>query len=122
MIRGSPLESKLLECCDFPFTPLAYHVTDGICVVSLGAASVGLVSAWGTLIEEHRVQPRLILALFDALETAENDPAVQSLVVSAEGRFWCNGFDLKWIQGHLHLADIMQQSFELLCARGTTCI
>jgi enoyl-CoA hydratase/carnithine racemase len=38
-------------------------------------------------------------------------------VLTAEGRYWCNGFDLKWIHAHLENADELQQASELLLAR-----
>ena len=96
---------------------LPYDVEDGVAVVTLGSGIGDKLSPWGTKEEEHRLEPRLVLALFDALERAELDSNVQALVLSAEGRFWCNGFDLKWIQQHMDLAEALQQAVELLYAR-----
>ena len=39
------------------------------------------------------------------------------MVLGATGRFWCNGFDLKWIQQNPTLADPLQQATEALCAK-----
>ena len=47
----------------------------------------------------------------------EDDQAAHALILSAEGKFWCNGFDLKWIQEHMDLAEALQQAVELLYAR-----
>ena len=95
---------------------LEYRVQDGVAIVSLGLAESRL-SAWGTDVQEHRLEPHVVLALSCALDKAETDPSVFAVVLTAEGKFWCNGFDLKWIQAHIDLANTLQESVELLCAR-----
>jgi hypothetical protein len=120
MIRGTALENKLIEhvgTLGYTIQELPYDVEDGVAVVTLGCGIGDKLSPWGTKEEEHRLEPRLVLALFKALERAELDSNVQALVLSAEGRFWCNGFDLKWIQQHMDLAEALQQAVELLYAR-----
>ena len=100
-IRGSSLEHKLLGSLGPDvMTELNYHIEDGMAIVSLGGSDPDDVTPWNTKSEEHRLEPRLVLALFSALDRAEEDEAVQALVVTAEGRFWSNGFDLKVIPSH----------------------
>ena len=117
-LGGSPLESKLLESVGTGgVSALEYTVSEGVAIVSLGGASPGQESLWGTKEEEHRLEPRRVLGLLNALDQAENDPSVFALVISAEGRFWCNGFDLLWIQNRMDLANALQEAVELLLAR-----
>lgn len=70
------------------------RVDDGVAVITL----LGEEGAhpWGTPIAEHRLNPVLVTALLAALDEAEGDSDVRSVVVCAEGRFWSNGFDLAW--------------------------
>ena len=121
-MRGTALESKLLEhvrALEYSPLKLDYEVTDGVAVVSLGSGNGGALSPWGTKEEEHRLEPRLLLALFESLERAEHDQTAQALILSAEGRFWCNGFDLKWIQKHMDLAEALQvRSRMKLCMKN----
>lgn len=98
---------------------LALHYTteNGVATISLGDQASEDVLPWGTKAEEHRLYPELVLALLGALDRIAEDVAVQALVVTASGRFWSNGFDLKWIQQHPDMADALQQVTEVLCAR-----
>jgi enoyl-CoA hydratase/carnithine racemase len=118
--RYPHLENKLLESIGKSAVgdcALDYRVTDdNVAVVLLGGGDEGLERPWGTKMEEHRLEPHLVLGLLHALDRAQNDPAIKALVVTADGRFFCNGFDLKWIQAHLDLADALQQAVELLYA------
>ncbi|KAJ4771424.1 Fatty acid oxidation complex subunit alpha [Rhynchospora pubera] len=45
---------------------------------------------------EHRLGPDMISSLRSALATARSDSTAGALVVTNEGRFFCNGFDLAW--------------------------
>jgi 1,4-dihydroxy-2-naphthoyl-CoA synthase len=114
-MRGSQPENKLLAGVNGTIPALEYKLSDGIAIISLGNSASG-ESPWGTNEEEHRLEPRTVIGLSRALEQAENDDSVQCVVVKAEGRYWSNGFDLKWIQQNMHLADALQQAVELLCA------
>ena len=117
-VRGTVLEKKLLDCLDIEAVDaLAYRVEDGIAVLSLGDGDPDRANAWGTLAAEHRIEPHLVLALMGALDAIEHDESAQALVVTAEGKYWCNGFDLRWIHEHLQHADELQQAAELLLAR-----
>ena len=76
--------------------PLEYEVVDGVAVISLGGAS-NEVTPWGTKVKEHRLYPGSVLALNDAFTQAEEDDSARAVVVKAEGFYWSNGFDLKWL-------------------------
>lgn len=95
---------------------LSFRVEEGVAIVSLGDGGDG-VDPWGTKQMEHRLNPMSLKKLFDAIDAAERDPEVSALVCTAEGKFFSNGFDLKWIQGNMDKADMLQQGTEALCAR-----
>ena len=87
-----------------------------IAVVSLGSSDATM-SPFGTNAAEHRLTPALVLGFLQTLETLATMPDVLALVVSADGKFWCNGFDLNLIKEHPSLCDPLQQSTELLCSQ-----
>ena len=97
---------------------LQFEVQDGVAVIRLRGEGV---SAHGTPLEEHRIGPTTIAALNDALDAALARDDVQAVVVAGEGRFFCNGLDLKWVDAHLgDEANRMQLSAEKLMARILT--
>ena len=97
--------------------PLKYEVVNGVAVISLGDAG-NEVASWGTKVKEHRLYPGSVLALNDAFTRAESDDSARAVLVKAEGFYWCNGFDLKWLrQQSSGYADILQQWAERLLAR-----
>ena len=97
-------------------TPMERRVENGVCIISLGGVG-DAAHKWGTKTCEHRLYPAAILALDEALDAAESDEAVRAIVLTAEGKFFCNGFDLKFLQQHSHLMDDVQRMTEMLCAR-----
>ena len=78
------------------------------------------VEEWGTLCEEHRLNPVLLTQMEAALDGVEGNPAVRAVVVSGEGRFWSNGLDLKWMDAFPAQADALQHRVERLLARLLT--
>jgi len=78
------------------------------------------VFPWGTRKLEHRINPTLVTAMNRALDLALASKEVSAVVVSGEGRFFCNGMDLKYIDENPHEADALQQSAEALMARILT--
>jgi len=73
---------------------------DGVAVVTLKATSGE--SPWGTKREEHRWNPITVKALSEALDAVEaaGESMASALVVANEGKFWSNGFDLKYASTH----------------------
>jgi enoyl-CoA hydratase len=67
-----------------PFSTIRYSVENGIAEIRLNRPEV-LNAVNGTMIDDIGL----------ALDTAEADPAVRAIVVTAEGRAFCAGFDLK---------------------------
>jgi enoyl-CoA hydratase/carnithine racemase len=55
--------------------------------------------------------------LNDALDRALADSTVQSVLVHNEGKFFCNGMDLLWIDSHPAEANQLQADAEALMAR-----
>lgn len=92
------------------------RIEDGVAVISLGGAGEEQ-SPWGTPLAEHRFNPGSILGFLEALDRVDKDASVSAVVVTAEGKFWSNGFDLKYIQTHSEHADLLQQATEVACAR-----
>jgi len=93
-------------------------------IQSLAVSKVALVTMqgtgvlpWGTNVEEHRINPQLIDGINRALDAALEDPSVHVVVVTAAGKFWSNGMDLKYISAHPAQADELQQSVEQLLGR-----
>lgn len=97
-------------------TPLDRRVVDGVCIISLGGAGEQ-AHQWGTKACEHRLYPAAVLALDEALDAAENDESVRAIIITAEGKYFCNGFDLKFLQARMEMADDVQRATEKLCAR-----
>ncbi|TVU22796.1 hypothetical protein EJB05_32515, partial [Eragrostis curvula] len=48
---------------------------------------------------EHRLNPALISAIRSAVAAARASPGAGALVMAAEGKFFCNGYDLAWARG-----------------------
>ena len=95
-----------------------FEVEDGVAVITMRGKGI---SRHGTSLEEHRIGPRTIAALNDALDAAIAHSGVQAVVVAGEGRFFCNGLDLKWVDAHLgDEANRMQLATEKLLARILT--
>lgn len=49
---------------------------------------------------EHRWDPRTVAAILKHLDDAAVDESVCCVVVCGEGKFWCNGLDLNWVDSH----------------------
>ena len=97
-------------------TPLTRRVEDGVCVISLGAGG-DAEHSWGTKCAEHRLYPAAILALDEALTAAESNENVRAVVLTAEGKYFCNGFDLRFLQQETQMMDDVQRATEKLCSR-----
>lgn len=91
-------------------------MNDGVMTISLGEGG-DEVHPWGTKVAEHRLHPAAIVALGDALDAAEADASVAAIVITAEGKYFSNGFDLKFLQQYPDLMDDLQRSTELTLAR-----
>jgi len=109
----SPISSHLLP----------YTLDNNIAVVSLAdadPAAEAATTAHGTLVSEHRLSPFIVLSLFNTLTELERNPEVHCLVVTGgTGKFFCNGFDLKFIHANRatpNLVDDLQQATEQLLA------
>ena len=89
--------------------------SDGICTVSLGEGG-GSLLPHGTPIAEHRLSPITVLSLYQTIQVISNDPKIKVLIVSASGRYWCNGFDLKYMQKYPECCNDLQKTTEELCA------
>lgn len=110
VLRWLPAEQ--LRDCELPF-----RMDGDIAVLSLGGAEDTL-RPWGTSDREHRLDAAAVLALSVALDRAEKEGA-KGLVIGAEGKYWCNGFDLKWMQAYPSSEGVnaLQAATELLLAR-----
>lgn len=79
--------------------PTSYSVADGVATITfLGSGDEKL--PWGTPVREHRWDPRTVAAVHKHLDDAAADEAVECVVVQGEGKFWCNGLDLNWVDSH----------------------
>jgi enoyl-CoA hydratase/carnithine racemase len=68
---------------------------------------------------ENRLNPdsvAMINALLDDIEGG----GYTAVVTAAEGKIWCNGMDLPWLQSHIELGEQMLVAGELLTARILT--
>lgn len=120
-VRHSPLEHVIGQlrslCMENEMQVLPYSVEDGVASIFLGGAeSDESTTPWGTSRAEHRLNPFSALALIEALRNAEQDETVSAVVLGAHGKYFCNGFDLKWIQANPEHADLLQLSTEVLCS------
>lgn len=75
---------------------VALEFRDGVALVTLAGASGKF--PWGTKREEHRWNPVTVKAFSDALDAVEaaGEEIASAVVVANEGKFWSNGFDLKY--------------------------
>lgn len=76
----------------------------------------GAFLPWGTRVLEHRLNGLLIEQVNRALDVAEAE-GVQALVVTGEGKFFCNGMDLQYISAHVAESTKLQTDAELLLSR-----
>jgi len=96
---------------------LKTEMVDNVAVVTL--LSPEGVFPWGTRIQEHRINRALITQLNAALDAAETDH-VEALVVTGEGRFFCNGMDLQYISANIDQSTSIQTDAEKLLSRILT--
>jgi enoyl-CoA hydratase/carnithine racemase len=91
-------------------------IQERIAVVTLlGSSDEAL--PWGTLLREHRLNSLSVQAVNSVLTTVLSNNDITALVVTAEGKFFCNGLDLKWLESNLETADRFQKDVEKLLAR-----
>lgn len=74
---------------------------------------------WGTRIKEHRINPMLIKQVSAALDAAAEQEC-QALVVTGEGKFFCNGMDLQYISANVAQSTRIQADAENLMKRILT--
>ncbi|GMI29465.1 hypothetical protein TeGR_g9964, partial [Tetraparma gracilis] len=106
-----------------PTLPTTYP-EPGIAVVSLANPDPTVESSTsphGTKVCEHRLSPPTVLALYETLLLLEDKEDVSCVILTGgDGRFFCNGFDLKYIHAHSSeggLVDDLQQATEMLMAK-----
>jgi len=85
---------------------------------------------WGTRVAEHRLNPPLLSEFEKHLDelfgsTSDTNIVPRALVVHSEGRFWCNGMDLRYIDqqvnaGRADIADDLQRQAERVMGRILT--
>lgn len=82
-----------------PPEPTSYAVADGVATITfVGSGDEKL--PWGTPVREHRWDPRNVAAVRKHLDDAASDDSVCCVLVKGEGKFWCNGLDLNWVDSH----------------------
>lgn len=96
---------------------LSTQIVDNVAVVRF-LSPEGQFS-WGTRVWEHRINPSLIKQVNQALDEAEN-AGVQALLVTGEGKFFCNGMDLQYISAHVSQSTEIQTDAENLMRRILT--
>ena len=52
--------------------------------------------SWGTSRMEHRLSPGMVEELHHSFDEAIKREDIKGVVLTGDGRFWSNGFDLKW--------------------------
>eukprot|EP00434_Breviolum_minutum_P012745 symbB.v1.2.011234.t1/scaffold751.1/size165343/5 len=75
--------------------------------------------SWGTRVWEHRINPSLIKQVNKSLDAAEESGA-QALLVTGDGRFFCNGMDLQYITANASQSTQIQTDAEKLMRRILT--
>lgn len=96
---------------------LRTEMVDAVAVVTLLSPEGNL--PWGTRVAEHRINPLLMEQLHEALDAAEREGA-QAVVVTGEGKFFCNGMDLQYISANIEESTKIQTQAELLLSRILT--
>eukprot|EP00397_Hematodinium_sp_SG-2012_P052997 GEMP01063007.1.p1 GENE.GEMP01063007.1~~GEMP01063007.1.p1 ORF type:complete len:284 (+),score=33.97 GEMP01063007.1:50-853(+) len=74
----------------------SYQLRGNVAVITL-LGKEG-VMPWGTKIEEHRISPKVLEEINPLLDRVQNE--AQSLVLTGEGKFFCNGLDLAFADGN----------------------
>lgn len=82
---------------------VSLEMQDGIAIITLIGSEGSF--AWGTKKEEHRWNPVTVAALGQALDVVEANNQASVVVVANVGKFWSNGFDLKWADAHDDVAN-----------------
>lgn len=90
------------------FQTLLYHVSDGVCLITLNRPEV-----YNAFNEEMKKE------INEALKSAEKDPAVRCLVIRGAGdKAFCSGQDLKEHQGAKRsLKDSLEKSYNPMVRR-----
>jgi len=76
---------------------------------------------WGSDLAEHLLNPEMVDALEHALDVVEGDLVMRCFLLTGQGRFFCTGLDLKWIEHHPAEAPAFQRRVEALLARLLSC-
>lgn len=85
-----------------------------ISILTFRSFSNSEVFPWGTRIAEHRLNPAFLDELESSFKQVTSDENCRAVVLHNEGRFWCNGFDLRWMDRNLAQADAFQRRTEKL--------
>ncbi|TEB18186.1 hypothetical protein C9890_0452 [Perkinsus sp. BL_2016] len=73
---------------------------------------------WGTRIEEHRFNPILLTQFSSVLDQIEADlPSISGLILRAEGKYFSNGVDLRYIETHPGSGIEIQKALEKIMGR-----
>ena len=76
------------------------------------------VHEWGTRIEEHRFNPLVLSELSSIFDRIEAEiTTLAGSVITGEGKYFCNGIDVSYIQKHPENANSVQKGVEKLMAR-----
>jgi enoyl-CoA hydratase/carnithine racemase len=67
---------------------------DGICVITLGGEGK---QEWGTPLQEHRMTSNFLARIQGILDEIEDNVLAKAVIFIGEGKFFCNGVDLAWI-------------------------
>jgi len=88
-----------------------------LAIVTLLGKDEQKLSPWGARVCEHRINPQLVAELNAALDAVLANEMISAVIVFGEGRFFCNGMDLRWIDANLDKADELQAAAEKLLGR-----
>jgi enoyl-CoA hydratase/carnithine racemase len=68
--------------------------SSGICVITLAGEGA---QEWGTKRQEHRMTSQFLAQMHSILDEIEANASAKAVIFIGEGKFFCNGIDLAWI-------------------------
>lgn len=73
------------------------------------------VQPWETSLAEHRFFPDLMRELEEHLDESIGKRQASCIIITNDGKYWSNGYDLKWMGAHPdEVASCLEQSERLL--------
>eukprot|EP00924_Labyrinthula_sp_SR-Ha-C_P010653 snap_masked-scaffold_49-processed-gene-0.26-mRNA-1 protein AED:0.02 eAED:0.02 QI:0/-1/0/1/-1/1/1/0/272 len=75
------------------------------------------ISDCKTRLFEHRLNLGTVSQLNKALDEVLENKTTSALIVTAKGKFFCNGLDLNWVSQNIELSGTLQHEVEKLLAR-----